>query len=203
MPNKILPDSRCELCGEPSAFRPGRMTYCIKHSRFHQMQEGAARSGKVVPNVSQLEAMLSPTMTCPDCGVTMCWRSSESRKRVACIQHYRDGQLAIVCLSCNSHHAALPGDLARDGDGTQKACRKCNTVKLLTEFYANKNNAISGMQAWCKACTTACSKAWAERNRERLNAATSRWRKEHREQWNAVMRNNRARRKAKEQQNVV
>jgi hypothetical protein len=64
-----------------------------------------------------------------------------------------------------------------------KVCTKCNEEKPLSEFYAHKKSK-DGYAWWCKGCYRARYAA----DPEGCNAATLRWREEHRDQWNAARR---------------
>ena len=50
-----------------------------------------------------------------------------------------------------------------------KTCTKCGETKPTTEFY-KRSDARDGLQAHCKSCKKARSKAWYEANREEKKA---------------------------------
>lgn len=55
-----------------------------------------------------------------------------------------------------------------------KRCPRCGETKSVDEFYKNSHEK-DGLSTWCKECTSAYSKDYRERNRERLNARERQW----------------------------
>lgn len=161
---------RCSRCGIVAAQKQGHQWLCARHYRIGQMRSTARRDGKVIPTHEQLEAMLRDT--CADCGVVMNMLSRDGeRARTASLQHYRDGSLAVVCVSCNTRHAAMPGDTFRDMQNDSKRCPRCETVKPLSNFGADLGR--SGpmkFKSWCKPCASASHTEWQRNNREHYNA---------------------------------
>jgi hypothetical protein len=163
------PAFRC-ACGAAAVRKQGNQRLCARHYRFGQMRSRAQRDGKFVPAREQLEALLHDA--CPDCGVVMNLLSYEGeRERTATLQHYRDGTLAIVCLSCNARHASMPGDTYRDMPKDHKWCPHCETAKPFADYAAD--NGRSGqmkLKSWCKRCSSAAHTEWQRKNREQYNA---------------------------------
>jgi hypothetical protein len=56
-----------------------------------------------------------------------------------------------------------------------KTCTKCGETKPTTEFY-KRSDARDGLQAHCKSCKKARSKAWYEANREEKKASSKAYR---------------------------
>lgn len=164
------PSFPCSRCGAVAARKQGHQWLCSRHYRFGQMRARAKRDGKVVPPHEQLESMCGDE--CADCGVVMNMLSRQSeQERTASLQHYRDGSMAIVCRSCNTRHAFMPGDTYRDMPKNHKWCQACATAKPLSEFSAD--NGRSGrmkIKSHCKACSHAAITQWRNANREHYNA---------------------------------
>lgn len=159
----------CSRCGAVAVRKQGHQWLCARHYRFGQMRSKAQQLGKAVPSHADLEAMLHDT--CPDCGVVMnLLRRDGEQHKTATLQHYRDGTLAIVCLSCNTRHASMPGDTYRDMPKDHKQCPHCETVKPFDSYSAD--NGRSGhmkLKSWCKQCSGASHTTWQRNNREHYN----------------------------------
>ena len=160
----------CSRCGVDAVRMQGHQWLCARHYRFGQMRSKAKQDGKQVPDHSDLERMLKDT--CGDCGVVMNLLSRQGEfERTASLQHYRDGSMAIVCRSCNTRHAFMPGDSYRGMPKDHKRCPQCEAVKPFTEYTAD--NGRSGpmkLKSWCKACSSEAHTNWQRRNREHYNA---------------------------------
>lgn len=149
------------------------------HYRFGQMRATAKRFGKLVPTHEQLEALALKGAGCPDCYREMNWLARNGQSTVATLQHYRDGTLAIVCRSCNTRHAFMPGDTYREMPKDQKLCSACDTIKPLTEFAKDNNRAGSmKVKSCCKACSGLAAVAWRGANRDAYNAYQRKYRAE-------------------------
>lgn len=57
-----------------------------------------------------------------------------------------------------------------------KKCTRCITVKPLSDYYSDKR-ASDGKASQCKACNCDNAKAWARKNRDKLNGFKRAWRK--------------------------
>ena len=178
---------RCAKCKEEAVIVQGHQHLCDKHYRFGQMRATAKRHNKVVPAHEQLERMASQDMRCPDCGVPMNWRSKDGKATVASLQHYRNGSIAIVCLSCNTRHAFMEGDSYRDMPKDHKQCPSCNHIKPQREFYAD-NGRSGGMKkkSICKVCSNKQISKWKELNRERYNEYQRQYRAKRKAEGNPV-----------------
>jgi len=157
-------------CGCVAVRKQGNQWLCARHYRFGQMRSKARTSGKAVPEHAQLEAML--TDACPDCGIVMNILSiAGGHHKTATLQHYRDGTLAIVCLSCNTRHASMPGDSYRDMPKDCKRCPQCAGIKPFSAFAVD--NGRSGpmkLKSWCKECSSTSHTEWQRNNRDHYNA---------------------------------
>ena len=170
-PNDGGPAFRCSRCGGIAVRKQGHQWLCAKHYRFGQMRSRAKRDGKAVPTHEQLDAMLGDS--CGDCGVVMNLLSRVGqRARTASLQHYRDGSMAIVCVSCNTRHAFMPGDSYRSMPKGHKRCPKCKTEKPIGDFSADNNR--SGpmkVKSHCKTCSHDSIKQWRKDNRDHYNTS--------------------------------
>jgi hypothetical protein len=164
------PAFQCSRCGVGAVRKQGHQWLCARHYRIGQMRSRASRDGKAVPTHEQLETMWRDT--CADCGVVMNVLSRDGeRERTASLQHYRDGSLAVVCVSCNARHASMPGDTFRDMPKDHKRCPRCETIKTFASFSADLGR--SGpmkLKSWCKSCASASHTEWQRNNREHYNA---------------------------------
>lgn len=166
---------KCARCDVLAVRYQGHQWLCAMHYRFGQMRSKAKRSGKSVPSHGELHALASGT--CRDCGVQMKWLAKENQATVATLQHYRDGSYALVCRSCNTRHAFMPGDSYRDIPKDHKLCPQCSTVKPLAAF--SMDNGRSGpmkVKSWCKGCSSASHTQWQRNNREHYNETQREWR---------------------------
>src|SRR5688572_17101794 len=151
----------CSRCSLPSLRRQGHQWLCAKHYRYGQMRAHAKRHGKRVPTHSELDLLAHPENRCADCNMVMQWLGRDERVFVATLQHYRDGSLALVCRSCNSRHAAMPGDSYRGMPKDCKFCPKCLTVKPFNAFSVDSGRTgPMKLKSWCKQCSSAAVANW-------------------------------------------
>lgn len=177
--------AKCARCDSIAVRHQGHQWLCAMHYRFGQMRATAKKDGKAVPTHDDLAAMVRKT--CPDCGVFMHWTAHGHRAAVATLQHYRDGTLAIVCRSCNTRHASMPGDSYRDMPKDHKRCPSCRQVKHESEFTAD--NGRSGplkRKSLCRTCSNAVVTQWKEANRERYNEYQRQYRAKRKAEGNPV-----------------
>lgn len=165
------PAFQCSRCGDDAARKQGHQWLCAKHYRFGQMRSKAKSGGKKVPSHDELHAMRGSDLTCPDCNRKMNWLASDGADSVASLQHYRDGSMAIVCLSCNSRHASMEGDSFTGMDSSSKRCPACGQVKPSTEFTAdNSRSGALRRKSYCRSCSDSATNEWKKNNREKYNA---------------------------------
>lgn len=161
---------KCSRCTSNATIKQGNQNLCDQHYRFGQMRASAKRNRKVVPTHWQLELMISNGMLCPDCGVVMNWRSKDGRSTVASLQHYRSGQMAIVCLSCNTRHASMDDDSYCDMPKDHKKCPSCKTIKHQSSFALdNGRTGLIKRKSICKSCSDKKVNQWKEKNRDEYN----------------------------------
>ena len=179
----------CSICGNKATMVQGHQHLCDKHYRFRQMRSLAKRRNKLVPTRAQLETMDGVDLHCPDCQCQMNWRSSLGYATVASLQHYRDGTMAIVCRSCNTRHAFMPGDTYRDMPKDHKLCPKCQTVKPRFEFTVdNSRSGLAKRKSRCRTCSDEIIKKWKELNREKYNQYQRAYREKRKANGNPVLR---------------
>ena len=155
---------KCYVCGNDSIKRLGRSNSCEKHHRFMQMQKTAKNDGKYVPSIYEIEKLVPIDMKCIDCNCLMHWIDNENRRHGAVLQHYRDGTLGIVCLSCNTKHGLMLGDSYRDVPVGEKFCRFCKTIKPLSMFSLRKDGKRPYPVTKCKSCSHKALIAWRTNN---------------------------------------
>lgn len=161
---------KCYVCGDDSINRSGKKNLCAKHRRFTQMQKTAKNDGKYVPSLYELEKLVPANMKCQDCGKLMHWIDDDNRSAGAVLQHYRNGSLGIVCLSCNTKHGLMPGDSYRDVPLNHKLCRCCKTIKPLSMFSLRNDGKVPYPQSKCKPCSLQAQKNWRAKNPEKYKA---------------------------------
>lgn len=163
-------EKRCSRCGEPALRLCGHQWLCAKHYRFGQMRSKAKQDGKTVPSHELLETLASAGMACGDCGVAMNWLAKEGQSTVASLQHYRDGTYGIVCRTCNTRHAFMPGDTYREMPKDHKLCAGCKCIKPLAEFTAdNSRSGPMKVKSKCKTCSDLAVNTWKKKNRDQYN----------------------------------
>lgn len=173
-----------------------------KPSRLKQMRRSAKYRGKYVPSSEELESMIPADMRCPDCGKVMLWKSKKGghqMHKVASLQHYRDGSLAIVCVSCNSRHASMPGDSYREMPKDHKYCPRCRQCKPRdTGFSIHRSHkGPLKTKSLCKSCSDIAVEEWRNKNWDKHSEYQRQYQKEWRKQNKAKIEEWRGRNRAK------
>ena len=161
---------KCYVCGGDAVKRHNRTNLCNKHQRFLQMQKTAKADHKYVPSIYEIEKLVPKNMVCPDCNWQMHWVDENNRSRGAVLQHYRNGSLGIVCLSCNTKHGFLPGDMYQDIPEDHKLCNCCKTIKPRSMFSIRRDGKKTYPLAKCKVCSLNAQKEWRKNNPEKYKA---------------------------------
>lgn len=177
----------CSRCKSPALRKQGNQYLCVKHYRFGSMRSRARKDGKLVPTHEELELMSQQGDSCPDCHRKMNWLAKDGAATVVTLQHYRDGTMSLVCLSCNTRHASMPGDTYRDMPNDHKRCPSCDQAKPSTEFTTD--NSRSGelrRKSSCRECSDKKVNAWKESNRERYNEYQRQYRAQRKANGNPV-----------------
>lgn len=166
----IPPPRMCSSCEDFALRRQGNQWLCARHYRIGQMRQTARRHGKYVPTRAELETLWSSDNKCPDCGQFMAAGGKHNPRLAASLQHYRDGSLAIVCRSCNTRHAAMPGDTYRDMPKDHKWCPHCEQAKPFAAYDAdNSRSGVMKLKSWCKECALKAHTEWQRNNRDQYN----------------------------------
>ncbi len=161
----------CSRCGDPSLRRQGNQWLCKRHYRFGQMRIAAKRAGKVVPEHAELETMVQPDNKCQSCNELMTWLASESQQRVVSLQHYRNGTMALVCRSCNTRHASMPGDTFCEMPKDHKRCPACEAIKHRSLFssYRSRTGRLTA-RSHCRSCSSIEFAQWSSsRKKQSIN----------------------------------
>lgn len=170
----------CAWCKSPAHIRQGRILLCEAHYRLSSMKIRAKRDGKVAPSVKELEALVPSPFVCGGCKRPMNWLQKHGASTQATLQHDRNGTLKIVCLACNSKHAAHPGDSFWSVPEGHKRCASCERTLAASDFARDRSRPC-GLKASCKQCS---------------HSQHTKWRTDNRDHYNAKQRENRARRAA-------
>lgn len=128
--------------------------YCSVHSKIRDMRGKARKRGKSVPSVADLEILFKENnhLKCPCCSKQMAMRSDGAGTRdVVSLQHDSNGQVRLLCHSCNSSHGQKPSDMLYFIPETHKYCAKCGDIRLKHNFYPNTTTR-DGLQGYCKTC---------------------------------------------------
>lgn len=181
---------------------------CAVHRRLARMIRGSISRGLPHPTMAELEKMIPDRMVCGDCGLEMVpyVPAGQPAARRMAIQHYRNGDIAIVCHSCNSRHGGLPGDKFLEVGPDEKWCRKCDRVLKLTDFGRSAGSrGYKQSLACCKECENEYHakeekklkiRAWKDANREGIReynrAYMAVWREKNRESIREYMKAYRA-----------
>jgi hypothetical protein len=157
---------KCYICGGNSIVRHGRKNTCEKHNRFLQMQRAAKSDKKYVPSIYEIEKLIPFDMKCGDCNREMFFTAADGQSQSCCavLQHYRDGTLAITCMSCNTKHGQMVGDSYRDVPIGSKLCITCKTIKPLSMFCVRRDSKVEYPMSKCKQCNHAAAKQWQLNN---------------------------------------
>lgn len=165
---------KCYVCGFDAIKRHGRSNMCEKHHRFKQMQTAAKLDGKYIPSIFELEKIEPKDMICQDCGIKMHWIDNDKRASGAVLQHYRDGTVAMVCMSCNTKHGQMPGDSYRKLPDGHKLCNSCKTIKPLSSFAIRNDGKKAYPLSKCRQCSLDAHKKWRKKNPEKYKETTKR-----------------------------
>lgn len=161
----------CAWCDSPGHIVQGRIVICLKHYRFMCMRTRAQRSNKTVPSYAELDILLQRCqMFCPACKEEMVWESKDNQQRVITLQHDRDGNLRLLCRSCNTRHSSCEGDTFYDIPKDHKICPMCKDLLPFDKFDNDfSGERFANKKTYCKECSKKRLYEWRRKNR----AATS------------------------------
>ena len=162
----------CGRCGSEALRRQGHQWLCAMHYRFGQMRQRARRDGKAIPTWTECENLSTHLrdMACPNCKRRMNWLARDGQATVVTFQHYRSGSFGLVCRSCNTRHAALPGDEFEGLPTTHKRCPRCMAIKHFDEFSTDRGRYM-GKKTYCRACEAVRHREWVDASGETYRAA--------------------------------
>lgn len=187
----IIPhDPSCSHCTK-STYGIVVKNMCVVHRRLARMIMGSIVRGMPCPPMDEMEKMIPDGMVCGDCGCEMIpyVPAGQDATRRMVIQHYRSGDIAIVCHSCNSRHARLPGDKFLEVGPDEKWCRRCDRILKLDGFYKNSaSTGYKGASSYCKECLAKCAYHTKEENKPKIRAYRAVWRDANREGIREYMR---------------
>lgn len=161
---------KCKWCESESHIKQGRILLCVKHYRFSQMRASAARNGKTVPSYVELESILArlDELRCPCCKRSMNWLMKQGSSTCITLQHNRSGGHKLICLACNTRHAAMGGDSFYEKKDGFRTCPDCRTEKPIDQFWRNSER-MDKTHTYCKECSYARYKKWQAENRDAFN----------------------------------
>jgi hypothetical protein len=165
---------KCYICGTDAVNVHNRKNVCEKHRRFLQMQHTSKYDKKYIPSIYELEKLVPNNMECQDCGRVMHWIDDENRSSGAVLQHYRNGTLGIVCLSCNTKHGMMPEDSYKDVPPNHKLCTCCKIIKPLSMFNPRRDGKVEYPMSKCKKCNLQAHKKWRLKNPEKYKESNKR-----------------------------
>ncbi len=158
----------CERVGEKR--HSPTLSYCRRCYRIMKMLTGAHRRypGIVTTweQIAELWNKAEERGTCPHCLNPMPLYSEDGkRKGMATIQHYDDGTLGIICLTCNLAHSKSPlRDKLFSLQLDQKYCPDCQQVKSRDDFH--NQSKWNGRMTYCKPCQNARNRMIKQHNKE-------------------------------------
>ena len=145
------------------------MMYCRRCYRIMKMLDASRRRYPgVVTTWKEIAKLWDETEargTCPHCLNPMPLYSEDGkRKGMATIQHYDNGTLGIICLTCNlAHSKSELRDKLFSLRLDQKYCHDCKQIKSRDDFH--NQSRFCGRMTYCKQCQNARNKRIKERNR--------------------------------------
>jgi hypothetical protein len=142
----------CPRCGLPAVRQLGNQALCSMHYRFGTMRQVARKRGLAVPLYEELGTLLDSLneMQCPHCRRVMNWHSVDGQATVISLQHYRSGQFGLICRSCNTRHAHMPGDMFNNLSIGHRWCGRCECERPLREFSTNGDGRT---RSYCRECS--------------------------------------------------
>ncbi len=162
--------NKCSYCESFDTKRTGCQWLCLIHRRFRQMIGKARVDKKVVPSRKQLDCMLAKleAMKCPHCQREMQWSRDDKATTQVTLQHYRSGELGLICLACNTRHQHFDGDEFFDVPKDKKRCSVCKIIKETSEF-GHHTRYWNGLRSECKPCGAAKKREYDAKKRIQKN----------------------------------
>jgi len=164
---------KCSQCDLQADYVDKKRRLCNMHYRFNQMRQDSKFRYGTKTTVKELEGKLPKDLVCPKCQVQMVWRRGKNEKRVnnlITIQHWKNGEVSFLCLSCNVRHASMVEEMFIAMPDDHKLCPHCKTIKHSSEFGVKNSRANLKRNSICKPCNIEKSKEYKELNKEKINA---------------------------------
>ena len=163
---------KCTQCELEATYVDKRRKLCDMHYRFNQMRQDTWTRLGIKHTVQELLDKLPTDLACPECKTQMVWRRRHNQKGVSnqiTLQHWRDGTIGFLCMSCNVRHSSMEGDSYRDMPKDHKLCPKCKEIKLENQFCFKSSRSVLKRNSICNACNQALAKEYRAENREKVN----------------------------------
>lgn len=163
----------CSQCNCEATYVDKRRRLCDMHYRINQMRQDSWTRYKVKHSIQELVNLIPENLACPKCNVAMVWRRAKNQKGLnnqLTIQHWRDGSIGFLCMSCNVRHSSMYGDSYKEMDVDQKKCPKCNTIKPKDQFCFKSSRSVLKRNSICNLCNQIAAKKWKDENKEKVNA---------------------------------
>jgi len=157
-------------CTLEATYVDSHRRFCDIHYRFNQMRQCAKAGKKYSPSRQELEDLIPEDLKCPECNVVMVWRRKRDQKGVnnqVTLQHWRDGSISLICLSCNTRHYSMPGDTYKEMQKDHKLCPSCKTIQHETNFCVKNSRSVLKRNSICNVCNRAKRQAWRINNPEK------------------------------------
>ncbi len=153
----------CKWCSRVSVRKQGRIWLCAQHYRLQQMRVNAKRHKKEVPSYEVLEHLahwLGNPPICPICHRFMNWLAVDGAASVVTLQHDRSGDIRLMCLACNTKHAAMPNDTFYSLPSGHRRCPRCEQTKPFAAFSLDRSRVFPHRKTYCKECASVYHKEW-------------------------------------------
>lgn len=167
---------KCLKCNRPSIgiIRGTGYRRCVIHYRLAQMIATAKQYHKSMPEYEYLEFLLlsmNDNMICLACGCKMNWLEKDGVKTVVTLQHDHNGEIRLICKSCNARHAYYKNDSFYDLPRFSKRCPGCKQILPVRDFHKhNTDSTWEGYAPYCKECQGKKWREWYRLNRAGYNA---------------------------------
>lgn len=136
-------------CNDEAVRQHGNANYCEVHSRIQMMRANAQTQGKYKPTIEEMEALIPEVMCCPVCNLEMQW-AADDRKQSVSLQHWANGTISLVCLSCNSR-MTFTEDIPPEG---HRRCHVCKETKPEEQFSQRESGKPHSACKLCSALKT-------------------------------------------------
>lgn len=158
-----------EGCKEAAKHKCTKIVYCDKHYVQSTRMRTAKNDNKYVPSVEEFdnlwENLVKNNFKCPVCKQKMVIKTQigEPKGNVISLQHWNNGDIELICHSCNAKHAhSKLGDNWKNIPKGYKYCPECSNVKLIENFCKSKYMQ-DGLDGKCRFCR----KQYRDKNKDK------------------------------------